>query len=65
MKKKIENVALCVQLVLSSVLLFLLVLSDFGLIFPSTNVFARVLLHFTMIILVISSIIQLHLKKEK
>ena len=64
MKKKIERVALYVQLVLSSILLFFLILSDFGFIFPSTNVFARVLLHFTVIILIVSSIIQLHLKKE-
>ncbi len=65
MKKKIEKTALYIQFVFSSILLFLLILSDFGLIFPSINVFSRVLLHITMVILIISSIIQLHLKKEK
>lgn len=55
MKKKIEIVALYIQLALASIFLFLLILSDFGLIFPSTNIFARVLLHLTAIILIMRS----------
>lgn len=41
------------------VFLLLLVLSDFGLVFPTENIFARVLLHFSAIFLMISSGIQL------
>lgn len=65
MKKKVEKVALYVLLVLSSIFLLLLILSDFGLVFPSDNTFARVLQHLTAIILIISSAIQLYIKKGK
>ena len=65
MKKKVEIVFLYILLVLSSIFLFLLILSDFGLIFPSDNTFARVTQHLTAIILIIFSAVQLHSKKRK
>lgn len=63
MKNKIEKIALYVQLILSVILLLLLILSDFGLILPSDNTFARTLLHFTTILLIFSAAIRLKLKK--
>jgi len=65
MKKKVEKVLLYIQLILSGLLLFFLILSDFGIIFPSENHSARVLLHFSAMILLTSSLIQLYIKKEK
>jgi uncharacterized membrane protein len=65
MKKKVEIVSLYTLLVLSSIFLFLLILSDFGLIFPSDNTFARVMQHLTAIILIIFSAVQLYSKKGK
>lgn len=65
MKKKVEIVSFYILLVLSSIFLFFLILSDFGLIFPSDNIFARVMQHLTAIILIISSAIQLYNKKGK
>ena len=65
MKKKVETVSLCILLVLSSIFLFLLILSDFGLIFPSNNAFARVIQHLTAIILILFSAVQLCRKKGK
>ena len=62
MKK--EKGAVCVLLVLSILFLLLLILSDFGIIFPSEHTSARVLLHFSAIFLIISSVIQLYRKKE-
>lgn len=46
-------------LIAECVLLLLLVLSDFGLILPSENTFARVLLHFSVLFLIISTSLQL------
>ncbi len=64
MKKKVEIVFLYILLVLSSIFLFLLILSDFGLFFPSDNTFARVMQYLTTIILIIFSVVQLHSKKR-
>lgn len=64
MKKKAETIFLYVLLVLSSIFLFLLILSDFGLFFPSDNIFVRVMQHLTAIILIISSAIHLYGKKK-
>ena len=64
MKKKTEIISLYILLVLSSIFLFLLILSDFGLIFSSDNTFAKVMQHLTAIILIISSAIQIYGKKK-
>ena len=64
MKKKTEIISLYILLVLSSIFLFLLILSDFGLIFPSDNTFAKVMQHLTAIILIISSAVQIYGKKK-
>lgn len=63
MKKKFEKAALYIQLALFSILLCLLILSDFGLILPSENTVARGLLHCAAALGIISSLIQLHRKK--
>ena len=65
MKRKIETVALSVQLILAGGFLVLLILADFGVIFPSDNTFARVMQHLTAILLVLSSLIQLSNRKKK
>ena len=65
---KLEKVVIYIQLVVSSLFLFVLILSDFGLVFPNamrTNVFARVIIHFSVIFLIASSVIQLSIKKRK
>ena len=65
---KVEKVVIYIQLVISSLFLFVLILSDFGLIFPNairSNVFARVIIHFSAVFLIASSIIQLSIKKRK
>lgn len=64
MKSKIIKIALYIQLILSVILLLLLILSDFGLILPSDNYFARTLLHFSTILLIFSAAIQLRTRKE-
>lgn len=51
-----------IVLIGSCLLLLLLILSDFGLIFPSENTFARVLLHLSSLLLIISSGFQLRTK---
>ena len=51
------------QLILSIVLLLCILLSDFGILFPSSNKTARIFLHISAIILVASTAIQLHSKK--
>lgn len=53
-----------IQLILSIAFLLLLILSDFGLVFPTENTDNRVLLHCAAILFIISSAIQLrHTKK--
>ena len=51
------------QLILSIVLLLCILLSDFGILFPSSNKTARILLHISAIILVVSTVIQLRSKE--
>jgi len=63
MKKIMKKVAPYTQLILSCLFLFLLILSDFGIVFPTTNVPSQVMTHFAAIFLIISSIIQLHQKR--
>ena len=51
------------QLILSLVLLLCILLSDFGILFPSSNKTARILVHISAVILVASTVIQLRSKK--
>ena len=51
------------QLILSLVLLLCILLSDFGILFPSSNKAARILVHISAVILVASTVIQLRSKK--
>lgn len=56
MKKKLEKAFDWILFILSCGLLVLLILSDFGLIYPSDNVFDRTCLHISAILLIITSI---------
>ena len=51
------------QLILSLVLLLCILLSDFGILFASSNKTARILVHISAVILVASTVIQLRSKK--
>lgn len=48
-----------IQLILSIAFVFLLILSDFGVAFPTENTDMRILLHCSAILLLLSSVIQL------
>ena len=54
---------LCLQLIISLALLLCILLSDFGILFQSSNTTARILLHISTIILIASTVIQLHTRK--
>lgn len=51
------------QLIISLALLLCILLSDFGILFQSSNTTARILLHISTIILIASTVIQLHTRK--
>lgn len=51
---------LYIQLIFVCILLFLLVLSDFGLIFVSENITARILLHISLLIDLVATLVFLH-----
>lgn len=63
MKEKLSKIFDWILLVLSCGFLVLLILSDFGLVNPSDNLFARTLLHISTILLIISSARRLKVKK--
>ena len=54
---------LCLQLIISLALLLCILLSDFGILFQSSNTTARIFLHISTIILIASTVIQLHTRK--
>lgn len=56
MNKKLERVLNLILLVCSSVLFLLLILSDFGLIITIDNIFSRVLLHISLILLIATAV---------
>ncbi len=58
-KRRLEKITFSLLLVLSVFFLILLILSDFGLIFPSTNTEARLFQHLTALILIGCSVVQL------
>lgn len=62
MKEKLSKIFDWILLVLSCGFLVLLILSDFGLVNPSDNLFARTLLHISTILLIISSARRLKVK---
>lgn len=51
---------LYIQLIFVCILLFLLVISDFGLIFVSENITARILLHISLLIDLVATLVFLH-----
>ena len=53
-----------IQLILSIAFLLLLLLSDFGLAFPTENTALRVVLHGSAVLLILSSVIQLRHTKS-
>lgn len=63
MKEKLSKIFDWILLVLSCGFLVLLILSDFGLVNQSDNLFARTLLHISTILLIISSARRLKVKK--
>ncbi len=64
MREKLEKAFDWILLILSCGLLMLLILSDFGLINPSDDVFARTGLHISAILLIISSVGRLKAKRK-
>ena len=59
MKRRLAKITFSILLVLSVLFLILLILSDFGLIFPTTNTDARLFQHLTALILIGCSVVEL------
>lgn len=54
-----------IQLIIVCILLFLLVLSDFGLIFVTENITARLFVHISLLLDLAVTLVLLHNHKDK